>query len=178
MGRAQWDLTSMAVSHEATIVAAGTAQSRIDLFDLRNARRVRPLSADAPGDAPVADDPDSRPTNGDGGVAAVGAVASTDVEPLPEFSNPMWGHNGPVYGLDFSWDSRLLYSCGADGTVRMWPTEFQANLVVWEGHQLPVWDVRACPVGHWVASGGADWTAKLWCAADRLLCVLCEWLPG
>lgn len=72
---------------------------------------------------------------------------------------------GSVYGLAFSYDNRLLYSCGGDGTVRMWAADLGANLVVWRGHMLPVWDVAAGPRGHWVASAGADWTAKLWCAS-------------
>ena len=75
----------------------------------------------------------------------------------------LWGHTGPVYGLSFTCDKRLLYSCGFDGTVRMWVTDMGANVVVWRSHMLPVWDVEACPRGHWLASAGADWIVSLWC---------------
>ena len=41
------------------------------------------------------------------------------------------GHAAPVYGLDFSPDARLLYSASGDGTVRLWSTELNANLVAY-----------------------------------------------
>jgi WD40 repeat protein len=167
----QWDLTSMAVSHNAALVAAGTTCACISLFDLRLAPRMRGPATAAATVAAAGDNGDA--AEGDviddaGGTdTAAGLPKGAEVEGLKEFCAPMWGHSGPVYGLDFSWDSRLLYSCGADGTVRMWSTELHANLVAWRGHLQTVWDVRGCPAGHWIASGGADWTAKLWCALGK-----------
>lgn len=41
------------------------------------------------------------------------------------------GHSRPVYGLDFSPDSKLLLSASGDGTVRLWSLDLFANLVAY-----------------------------------------------
>lgn len=132
----------MAVNDDATMAAAGTADSCIQLFNLES--QPRAASVQLGGDL---------------------GQASLDCQDAPV--RRLWGHSGPVYGLSFSRDRRLLYSCGCDGTMRGWITTDGANLVVWRGHMQPVWDVQACPRGHWIATAGADWTVKLWCAAAR-----------
>ncbi|KAI3425901.1 hypothetical protein D9Q98_007874 [Chlorella vulgaris] len=78
------------------------------------------------------------------------------------------GHSGPVFGLDFSPDNQLLFSASGDGTVRLWSMEVRANLAVYKGHMLPVWDVATCPYfsPFYFASCGADRTARLW-STDR-----------
>jgi WD40 repeat protein len=128
----------MAVSDDVELVATGYAHAAIRLHDQTALPRA---AAQEPG-------------------AATTHPLSLDADTS---AKDLWGHHGPVYGLDFACDRRVLYSCGNDGTVRLWATELCVNLAVWEGHGAPVWGVAACPMGHWVASGGADWTCKLWC---------------
>lgn len=146
--QAAQSLNCMSASEDATLVATGNSRSELQLYDLR-------LTAAAP---PPADD-------------SLDGVSLQHIDPSRGCTH-MWGHTGPVYGVCFSYDNRQVYSCSYDGTVRMWATEIGANLVVWEGHLLPVWDVKSCPVGHWLASGGADWTARLWCD-ERQECIRC-----
>jgi WD40 repeat protein len=132
-------LACMSVSDDVELVATGYEHAAIHLHDLTAMPRA------------AAQDP---------GSAATDSIALTH-ETAAKY---LWGHDGPVYGLSFSCDKRVLYSCGCDGTVRLWATELGANLVVWEGHNVPVWDVAACPTGHWLATGSADSTCRLWCA--------------
>lgn len=101
----------------------------------------------------------------------------------PSSSRRLIGHAGPVYALSFSpsialpdsatngntasnrsEDSqpRYLLSSSADTTIRLWSLDTWTNLVVYRGHQSPVWDVRFCPHGHYFASASADRTARLW----------------
>merc|ERR1711976_413335 len=63
-------------------------------------------------------------------------------------------------------DGQSMFSCSADGTVRLWSTELGSNLVSYKAHSTPVWDVSPCPRGHYFLTGGADRTARLW-ATDR-----------
>lgn len=128
----------VAVNDDTTYAAAGTADSCIQLFNLES--QPRAASAQISHDA---------------------SSASLDCRDVPV--RRLWGHSGPVYGLSFSCDRRIMYSCGCDGTMRGWVMLDGSNLVVWHGHMQPVWDVQACPRGHWIASGGGDWTVKLWC---------------
>lgn len=131
-------INSMAVSDDVRWLAAGTASSCIHLYDLQKLPHAQSAeNASQPWEAKL------------------------DEGDCVKY---LWGHSGPVYGLSFTCDKRLLYSCGCDGTVRMWVTEMGANVFVWRSHMLPVWDVEACPRGHWLVSGGADWVVSLWCA--------------
>jgi len=132
----------MAVNDDVTMAAAGTADSCIQLFNLES--QPRAASAQLGGDM---------------------GNASLNCQGAPVLR--LWGHSGPVYGISFSCDKRLMYSCGCDGTVRGWFTSEGANLVVWRCHMQPVWDVQACPRGHWIATAGADWTVKLWCGVSH-----------
>jgi transcription initiation factor TFIID subunit 5 len=137
-------------SGDNTLVAAGTSESYIRVCSLDN----RALTS--PADPPTFQ---------------------------PSASRRLVGHSGPVYGLSFSpsiaipqpatngntassnsTDSqpRYLLSCSADCTVRLWSLDTWTNLVVYRGHQSPVWDVRFCPHGHYFVSCSADRSARLW----------------
>ena len=174
--QAKQTLNCMAVSHDVELVATGYAHAAITIHDLTSLPR-----AAAP---PVATAAAAVAAGGSGGgfsaadaaaaAAGVGGSAGGAGAPPPATDDlsldaetsakHLYGHAGPVYGLDFSCDKKALYSAGADGSVRLWVTDLGANAVLWEGHNAPAWCVAACPMGHWVASGGADWVCRLWCA--------------
>jgi len=86
------------------------------------------------------------------------------------------GHTGPVYAVD-SWtggakdtnggtyeSNPLVLSGSGDGTVRLWSAELETNLLSYQGHVLPVWDVSfsGSSYGHYFASAGADRTCRMW----------------
>ncbi|KAH8652200.1 WD40-repeat-containing domain protein [Xylariales sp. PMI_506] len=101
------------------------------------------------------------------------------------------GHSGPVYAVAFSdaisnidrniYDdadkpdttSKLLISCSADGTVRLWSLETWNCLCVYKGHDGPVMTISWGPHGHYFATGGWDKTVRVWsqdhASAARLL---------
>ncbi len=138
-------------SGDNTLVAVGTAESYIRVWSLDNRALTSP-----------ADPPSFQPSS----------------------SRRLVGHSGPVYALSFSptvavppvqvngftlatntaYESqpRYLLSSSADSTIRLWSLDTWTNLVVYRGHQSPVWDVRFCPHGHYFVSASADRTARLW----------------
>ncbi|EJU01186.1 WD40 repeat-like protein [Dacryopinax primogenitus] len=83
------------------------------------------------------------------------------------------GHSGPVYSVSFdplagsSGPPHWLLSSSADATIRLWSLDLLANVVVYRGHESPVWDVQWGPLGTYFASGSRDRTARLWCT-ERL----------
>ena len=111
-------------------------------------------------------------------------VWSLDGNPLPSIvpnpshpptaSRRLVGHSGPVYAVSFapatsndgpasaSTRCRYLLSCSADKTVRLWSLDTWSCLVVYKGHDHPVWDVTWGPFGHYFVTGGHDHTARLW----------------
>jgi transcription initiation factor TFIID subunit 5 len=93
----------------------------------------------------------------------------------PVASRKLIGHFGPVYAVSFppattkpSYTNapetrpRTLLSCSEDKTIRLWSLESYATLVIYKGHNQPVWDVRWSPMGHYFLSCGRDRTARLW----------------
>ncbi|KAH0542551.1 hypothetical protein FGG08_003056 [Glutinoglossum americanum] len=100
---------------------------------------------------------------------------AADTTPLSS-SRRLIGHSGPIYAVSFSpsaknedpdpiWPStapRYLVSCSADKTVRLWSLDTWTNLVIYKGHDDPVWDVTWCPFGYYFLTGSHDKTARLW----------------
>ncbi|PNW75451.1 hypothetical protein CHLRE_12g526950v5 [Chlamydomonas reinhardtii] len=101
-------------------------------------------------------------TNPDGTPAPAPPSADDLEESEPPGTLYLHGHTAAVHAVDFSVDQRLVLSGSSDGTVRVWGAEFGSCLAVYPGHVFPVWDVAACPLGHWFASAGADRVARLW----------------
>lgn len=91
----------------------------------------------------------------------------------PANSRRLIGHSGPVYAVAFApsiaredpevpTNPRWLLSSSADGTIRLWSLDLWQCMVVYKGHDRPVWDLAWGPYGHYFVSGGNDKTARLW----------------
>lgn len=92
----------------------------------------------------------------------------------PANSHRLIGHSGPVYAVAFApsitspddaevkTNTRWLLSSSADKTIRLWSLDLWRCIVIYKGHDQPVWDVTWGPYGHYFVSGGHDKTARLW----------------
>lgn len=122
------------------------------------------------------------------------ALPSADPAEEPRSSRKLIGHSGPVYAVSFSPSMarspdaprpanedddddanaaaepslrpQTLISASADRTIRLWELTTYTNLVVYKGHNAPIWDARFSPLGHYFASGGGDRTARLWATSS------------
>ncbi|KAI9742827.1 MAG: Transcription initiation factor TFIID subunit 5 [Claussenomyces sp. TS43310] len=110
----------------------------------------------------------------DGG-ALTSTVPSQPNDPPPSNSRRLIGHSGPVHSVSFSSSAtpldspdapsthpRLLLSASSDRTVRLWSLDAWACLVVYKGHEGPVWNVRWGPFGHYFVTCGWDKTVRVW----------------
>lgn len=101
-------------------------------------------------------------------------VPGTNEADPPSTSRRLIGHSGPVYSVSFSPSvanedndyaenrSHYLLSSSADKTVRMWSLDSWSLLVIYKGHNVPVWDVNWGPFGFYFVSAGLDKTARMW----------------
>ena len=92
----------------------------------------------------------------------------------PSASRRLIGHSDAVYAVSFSpaiassdplapsTKSTHLLSASGDRTVRLWSLETWSCLVVYKGHDSPVWDVTWGPFGHFFVTGSMDRTARLY----------------
>lgn len=77
------------------------------------------------------------------------------------------GHTGPVYGLAFSPDGKILASGSADSTVRLWDISTQKCLSILQGHTASISRIVFNRDGKILASGSADGTVRLWDVLGR-----------
>ena len=88
-----------------------------------------------------------------------------------------YGHSGSVYSVAFSpailpreqkvdTGPRFLLTGGYDKTIRLWSLQVWSCLIVYKGHDSPVWDVEWGPWGHYFVSASMDKTARMWSQSE------------
>lgn len=93
-------------------------------------------------------------------------------------SRRLIGHSGAVYAVAFppcasardnipekdrvDTGPRWLLSASADKSIRLWSLDTWQCMVVYKGHDRPVWDLRWGPFGHYFVTGSSDRTGRLW----------------
>ncbi|KAF9913425.1 Transcription initiation factor TFIID subunit 5 [Lobosporangium transversale] len=138
------NINCVAVSEDATLMAAGFSESFVKLWSL-NGEKLRGFKSNF-NPAHINDSND---------LNRVREKNGSD-------SKKLIGHAGPVFGASFSPDNKYLITCSEDKTARLWSTNTLTNLVCYKGHNYPVWDVDFGPQGFYFATASHDRTARLW----------------
>ena len=151
-------VSSVAYSPNSRLIAAGTANGKICLWDAHSGQYFKTLIQDNAGIASVAFSPD--------GYLLASASNNKNLhlwdidtgQNLKTFS----GHSGVVKTVTFSPDGHLLASASHDQTLRLWNVNSGQHLKTLSGHNNIVSSVAFSPDGQRLASASQDQTLRLW----------------
>jgi len=170
---------SVAFSPDGRLLASGSTDKTIKLWDVASGSLVRTLTGHTMAVSSVAFSPDGRllaSGNGWPDTIKLWDMASGSLV------RTLSGHTGPVTSVAFSPDGRLLASssCGrsltqspwcAQGEIKLWEVASGREVRTLTGHTSWVNSVAFSPDGRLLASGAAwpDGTTKLWDVATGSL---------
>jgi WD40 repeat protein/uncharacterized caspase-like protein len=151
-------VNSIAFSPDGHILASGSQDNTIKLWDVASGRELRTLSGHTNWVRSVAFSPDGR-------ILASASKDTTiklwDVASGRELRT-LTGHAAEVSSIAFSPDGRALASGSWDQTVKLWDVASGQLMRSLSGHSTWILSIAFSPDGHILASRDAGETARLW----------------
>jgi WD40 repeat protein len=153
--------SGVAFSPDGSILASGSFDHTIILWDVSSGQSIREITAEEVGSIKdIAFSPDGSSLAVSG---SYNTVVILDVETGQLIGRPLTGHTDWVPSMAFSPDGETLASGSADGTVILWDVaDGQSIGEPLSIHTSTVFSVAFSPDGETVVSGGADGIVALW----------------
>ena len=145
-------VTAVAFSPDDRLLASGSADKTVKLWDVATGREVRALRGHVARVTAVAFSPDGRRLATASADQTVRLWDATTGEQLLRLED----HRGPVMCVAFSPDGRQLASGGEDGVVRVRDADTGRTSLEFKRHGAPVTALAFSPDAKWLASAGRD----------------------
>lgn len=147
---------AIAFSPDGQLLASGSADNTVKLWDMASKREVRTLAGHTKGVRAVAFRADGQLASG----AIDGSINFWDVATGAVQRN-LTG-NGSVSAVAFSSDGRWFAAGNMEKVVRLWDLKSNHEPLTLLGHIGSVTTIAFSHEGRWLASGSADKTIRIW----------------
>jgi WD40 repeat protein len=147
----------LAFSPDGRLLASGSADNTLKLWDTSSKREVRTLAGHTAGIKAVAFRPDGE-WLASGGID--GSLKLWEVATGHELRS--LGGNGSISSVAFSTDGRWLAAGNMEKTVKLWDLKTGREPLTLMGHAGFITSIAFSPDRRWLASGSADRTIKIW----------------
>ncbi|MFZ2349580.1 MAG: PKD domain-containing protein [Candidatus Bipolaricaulis anaerobius] len=151
------DVYSVAFSPDGSLLASGSDDNTIKLWEVATGRLVRTLTGHTWDVYSVAFSPDGSLLAS----ASYQEIKLWDVA-TGRLVRTLTGHTGSVLSVAFSPDGKLLASGSDDNTIKLWEVATGRLVRTLTGHTGSVRSVAFSPDGSLLASGSSDGTVLLW----------------
>jgi predicted NACHT family NTPase len=152
------DVNTIAISPDGKILASGSDDNTIKLWELPSGRELHILIGHTDPVWSVAFSPDGKT------LASGSADNTIKLWELPSGRkvHTLTGHTYHVWSVAFSPDGKTLASGSSDSTIKLWELPSGRELHTLTSHMNFVLTVAFSPDGKTLASGSSDNTIKLW----------------
>jgi WD40 repeat protein/serine/threonine protein kinase len=158
------EVLSVAFSPNGGLLAAGSKDQTVGLWDVASGAHIHPLVGHGAGVRSIAFSPDGKSlvsADYDGSVRLWDLNASKEIRLFK-------GQRGAEPRVAISPDGQLLAYCsgGQNHSIIVWQIASGEAIAVLKGHQKPVVSIAFSPDGKLLASGSWDATVRLWDAQN------------